>query len=205
VTSARFLVATVLASFALVACTSQPAPPVTGFLSDYSSLRPEGSDTLRWAPQARLRQYDRFIIDPVVVFLHPKADPSRIPPEKRDQLTTYMRGAVIEAIEGGYEVVTAPGPGVARVRIALTDITSSTQALNVLPPTRLTGLGLGGAALEAEVVDSLTGEQVSALVESRLAQRLNLPAGWTNTGDAEAVMRDWASRFRRTLDAAHGR
>lgn len=87
--------------------------------------------------------------------------------------------------------------------IAVTDIESSTPALNVLPQTRLSGTGLGGASMEAELLDSQTGEQIGALVEGQKGSRVSL-AGLEKWGDAKSVMDDWAERFRKRLDEAHG-
>jgi len=37
----------------------------TGFLSDYSRLQVVSDDSLRYVPQSKLKQYSKFIIDPV--------------------------------------------------------------------------------------------------------------------------------------------
>jgi hypothetical protein len=83
---------------------------------------------------------------------------------------------------------------VARIRVALTDI-KETGALNILPQASLLGAGIGGAAMEAEVVDSLTGRQIGAVVESRKGSRVP----FSNLGDwgtAKGVMDYWANRFK---------
>jgi hypothetical protein len=58
--------------------------------------------------------------------------------------------------------------------------------------------------MEAELVDSQTGEQIGALIESKKGSRLSL-AGMTRWGDAKAAMDEWAQRFEQRLDEAHGR
>ena len=40
------------------------------------------------------------------------------------------------------------------------------------------GMGRGGAAIEAELLDSQSGEPFAALVETRLARRMDVTAGW---------------------------
>jgi hypothetical protein len=76
--------------------------------------------------------------------------------------------------------------------------------MNILPQTKLIGSGLGGATLEVEMVDSETGEQIGALVESQLGKRLSLE-GVSTWGDAKGVMDRWANRLRQRIDEAHGR
>lgn len=39
-------------------------------------------------------------------------------------------------------------------------------------------MGRGGAAIEAELLDSQSGEPFAALVETRLARRMDVTAGW---------------------------
>lgn len=70
------------------------------------------------------------------------------------------------------------------------------------PQTRLIGAGLGGASMEAEMVDSQTGRQIGAVVESQLGKRLSM-AGIRTWGDAKQVMDDWAKKLKKRLDDAH--
>jgi len=158
----------------------------------------------RYIAPGRLRDYSKFIIDPVAVHLHRRsAAKKKISEEDLTDLKNYMHTALVKAIEDRYEVVYRPGPGVARVRVALTDIKKAEILLNIHPASKLMGAGLGGASLEAELVDSQTGEQIGALVESQLGDRLSLD-GLSTWGDAKAIMDDWAGRFRKRLDEAHG-
>jgi hypothetical protein len=60
------------------------------------------------------------------------------------------------------------------------------------------GAGIGGASMEAEVVDSMTGEQIGAVVESKKGS--NIP--FANLGEWDAarqVIDDWAKRFKKNL------
>jgi hypothetical protein len=172
-----------------------------GFLSDYSRLEPENG-SLRYIDMKRLSAYDQFIIDPVIVHLH---GTDKGPDMKtRRELANYMHNAIVNAIRDRYMVVSQPAPGVARLRIAITDVDKSTPALNVLPQTKLVGMGLGGASMEGELLDSKTGEQIGAVIKSQKGSRISL-SGLKEWGDAKAVMDDWAERFRRRLDEAHGK
>ena len=67
---------------------------------------------------------------------------------------------------------------------------------------QITGVGLGGASMEAELLDSLTGEQVGAVVQNQKGSRLSM-SGTKEWGDAKAVMDEWAKRFRKRLDEVH--
>ena len=66
------------------------------------------------------------------------------------------------------------GPGVGRFRQSLTDLEKSKPLLNIVPQTRMTGAGLGGAAFEGEILDSQTQEQLVAIVWAIKGKRLSL-------------------------------
>jgi hypothetical protein len=181
----------------------------TGFLSDYSNLKPSSDVSYRHIPsQATIRRYSKFIIDPVVIHFHTgsKAIEERTKGKITEQditdLKNYMHDAIVDAISDRYGIAYRPGPGVARVRIAVTDLKKANVLMNIHPGSKLLGSGLGGASLEAEWIDSQTGEQIAALVESQLGDRLSLD-GLSEWGDAKAIMDGWAQRFRQRLDEAH--
>lgn len=175
----------------------------TGFLSDYSRLRSVSGTTLRYvSPKSKISGYSKFIIDPVVVHFHSKAKGADMSSRELAELRQYMYASFHNAILDHYSVVRQPGPGVARIRIALTDLEKSSPAMNVLPPTKIVGIGLGGASMEAELLDSQTGEQIAAVVESQKGKRLSLE-GLSKWGDAKAVIDGWVQRFKERLDEAH--
>jgi len=76
-------------------------------------------------------------------------------------------------------------------------------ALNISIYTKITGAGLGGAAMEGEMVDSMTGEQIAAASRWGSGSRI-LRAGFTHTGDAKILMDRWAKDLRKSIDEAHG-
>jgi Protein of unknown function (DUF3313) len=196
---------------ATVLCGCGPGKPArTGFLSDYSRLEAQSDVSYRYtAPGNQLGQYSKFIIDPVEIqfYTGSKAEKAGAKGKlKEDDLTdlkNYLHDALVKAIEDRYEVVYHPGPGVARLRTAITDLKKSRIVQNILPIGKVLGTGLGAAALEAELVDSQTEKQIGALVESQSGKRLSLD-GYSTWGDAKAVLDRWAKRFRKHLDDAHG-
>jgi hypothetical protein len=174
----------------------------TGFLSDYSDLEPDDG-SLRYVNMKRLGSYDRFILEPVVVKLYGTPVGARPAPETSRELANYMHNAIVNAIRDRYIIVSQPGPGIAKIRVALTDIEKSTPALNILPQTKISGIGIGGASMEAEVIDSRTGEQIGAVIQNQKGKRISM-SGLKKWGDAKSVMDDWVERFRKRLDEAHG-
>ncbi len=192
----------------LVQCGCESGGPVrTGFLTDYSRLRAESDTSLRYINEQALGAYSGFIVDEVKVHFFTGASAieakseGKITEQELKDLTNYFHSAIVKAIsDSGRKVVHRAGPGVARIRVALTDI-KETGTLNVLPQASLLGAGIGGVAMEAEVVDSVTGKQVGAVVESRTGSRVP----FSNLGDwgtAKGVMDDWAKRLQKHLEEA---
>jgi len=190
----------------LIQCGCDSGGPArTGFLSDYSKLRAASDESYRYVDERAVDKYPSFIVDEVKVHFFTGASAieakseGKITEQELKRLTDYLRSAIIKAILGsGRKVVRRAGPGVARLRVALTDI-KETSALNVLPAVSLAGTGVGGAAMEAEVLDSVTGKQIGAVVESRKGSRVP----FSNLGDwgtAKGVMDHWAKRLQKRLE-----
>lgn len=189
----------------LVGCSGRPNVGHSGFLRDYSKLKLEEDGAKRYLnPSKNLRQYNKFIIDPVVVHFAPDAKGTAIDPAELKELTDYFHTELGVSLSKRYQVVNAPAPGVLRLRIAITDIEKTTPVANIHPAMKLSGIGLGGAAMEAEAVDSLSGERVGAVVDSQSGGRLGVTAGLKKYGHAEQVMDGWIERFVERLDKAHG-
>jgi hypothetical protein len=190
----------------LVGCQAHKASP-SGFLDDYSKLKPNPvvEDALYYQdPSRSLREYDKFMLDPVIVHFAPNAKGTAVDPAKLKTLTDYCRDEAVKALSERYRVVDAPGPGVLRPRAALTDIKKTMPAMNIHPATKLSGVGLGGASMEAEALDSQTGERVFAVVDTRQGDRLAIAAGLDPLGHAKQVIRHWIERFVKRVDEAHG-
>jgi hypothetical protein len=209
ITGKRTLVilASVVLAGSLAAWATQKSSQ-SGFLGDYAQLKPsaERDGALYWEDRAmRLSNYKKFMVDPIVVHFAPNAAGTAVDPGELKELTDYFHSQTVKALSKNYQVVTAAGPGVLRVRAAITDINKTVPLANIHPGTKLTGLGLGGASMEAEAVDSGTNKRLAAVVETREGSRLGIAAGLSTFGHAKEVMDFWIERFVKRLDAAHGR
>ncbi|MBN1491495.1 MAG: DUF3313 domain-containing protein [Phycisphaerae bacterium] len=191
----------------LSGCTSS-GPEFSGFLGDYTQIKPRPDMEAAFGyinPARSLAEYDKFLLDEVRVHFAPGAEGVAIDPDKLKELTDYFEKEARKRISKGYDVVGQPGPGVLRLRVAITDVKQTTAWLNIHPATKLAGAGLGSASLEAEGVDSQTGERVFAAVDKRPGNRLSVKEGFEEFGHAKQVMVLMIDRFIKRLDEAHGR
>ncbi len=176
----------------------------SGFLSDYSKLERIDDSMLQFVDETA-GDYSSFIIEPIVIAFRQAPGEQVFTDEELNELSAYFEEAAIDALsrDEGYPIVKSPGPGVARIRIGITDVEETIGVLNLSIYTKITGLGLGGASFEGEMVDSVTGEQLAATVRWGTGSRI-LKAGITHTGDAKIAIDRWAKDLRAQVDEAHG-
>jgi hypothetical protein len=196
---------------------------VSGFLGDYSGLYPDpknGDLLIYEKSKDALKNYRKFIIDPVTVYLLPEARDRGIDPDDLDRLARYFTDAITDELIGsGYEVVTDPGPGVLELQIAITNVEptggkknaalkagTTAASVTVAPGVGLLvpRLSVGKIGIEGEGIDSVSGERMVAVVTGKGGRRwfsgFNAYKKW---GDIEAAFRTWAKNFRKRLDELH--
>jgi hypothetical protein len=142
-----------------------------------------------------------FIVDRVgVQFHHGAKSQGKLTRKEINDLTNYMHAKIVKAVEdSGNRVAYQPAAGVGRLRTAFTDIQKS-DAVSLVPQVRLAGIGLGGVSVEVEIVDSMTGEQIGAVVETQKGSRI--PFAQLGEWDAaKGVMDDWAKRTQKLLES----
>lgn len=182
----RLLLAVPALCLSLAGCNN-PRPTQTGFLSDYTSLQEVDSTKLRYVGP-ELPSYNAFIVDPVEL----RIDRKVLSESERAEVARYFRAAAVRVLEDqDLAVVQEAGIGVARVRIALTDVHKAVWFLNLHPGAKLTGAGLGGASMETEVIDSVSGRQIAALVQSGRGNQFELDT-FSSLDDVKDVIDAWA-------------
>jgi hypothetical protein len=185
----------------------------TGYLSDYSKLKEvsgiesvEGS-TFRYNNSSAVKgEYQGIILDPVIVKFQTDCKAAqaeskgKLTKQDVNDLTNYLYSATIDAInDSGYKIVYRTGAGVARVRVAITDLRKTNILFAAVPTARITTrIGVGGAAIESEMVDSVSGKQIAACVESKPGSRIPF-TGLSDWGGAKYAMDNWVSQFRKQL------
>jgi hypothetical protein len=190
----------------------------SGFLGDYSKLKPGGEDRaalIYVKPGVDFKVYKKIMFDRVLVSLADKSEYNEVDPAIWAELATYYQNALLKAVKGGYEHVDKPGPGVLRVRPVITGVKASKPVSNTLSTIVPVGmivagatkyisddnLGTGEAATEIEVVDSMSGERLAAAVDRRQGGKSVFRGKWKDTKQAFDF---WAERFRLRLDEARG-
>jgi hypothetical protein len=153
----------------------------SGFLKDYSQLKEEkdakGEKVMRYlSPKLTSGAYSKVMIDRVDFYPAPRPDKS-VDSATLHQISDYYDKALRQKIGAKTTVVDQAGPGVVRMRVAITAVTSETAALKAYQyiPIALIVQGAKSAAgaraknaelyTELEVLDSQTGERIGAVVK----------------------------------------
>jgi len=185
----------VILCLALAAACKSRGPDGVGFLDDYSRMkktsRIDRKDSWEWMkPGIDLRKYDYLLIDPIIVQGHPGSDTEKLSAELKKKATDGFRKVLAETIDPYYAIVQEPGPNVLRVRIALTDLTPDE------------GEGEGRASLEAELLDSRTGDPLAAFISTIEGGK----GGWRAEKKwlaVEGAFIEWSNALLEYMDSFH--
>jgi hypothetical protein len=188
----------------LYACGGQTQVD-NGFLSDYSKLkknpRHAGSKIYN-NPDTPVKNYSRFIVNPVQVRLSSLGTSRRTDSTKLQEISQYTHQQFVAALQnGGYQVVTSPGPGTMIIRSALTEVAPS----DLQSRSFMMNVSLGGASIEAEFIDALTGETIAEVMESQRGTHTEVAKDLNEFSNAKDVIDRWAVRLVQWLDREHGK
>jgi uncharacterized protein DUF3313 len=189
------------------------APEESGFLKDYAELQPQegySAQKVYIDPTAQWSKYNAIAIDSVTIWVTDKSEaPS---PEDQQMLTDMLYKALNDKIGEKFTIVNHAGPGVIRLRAALTQAEGAKVALNaittVIPQLRLpstivgtaadTAKLVGSASAEAELVDSVTSVRLAAAMDA-LAGTKGILRAFSKWADIQAACDDWGERMTKFL------
>ena len=216
------LACSALATALLTGCTTVQKAPIEqadvncGLIGKYCSMLTPGTDkqmALRYVnPAAQWSQYHKVEIHPVTYW---GSEEAKIPHADQQALVNYFNQTLREQFGKKFEVVDEPGPGVMTLTVALTDAESATPVLRsismIVPQAHMlsnikyltTGTFpfVGGAQVEAKVMDSMSGQVLAAAVNKRLGGG-NVTTGFQwKWGDVKNAMNYWAEQSANVLSS----
>ena len=186
----------------------------SGFLSDYSGMKKGPSGGADWVyikEGVDLAKYKKVMVDQVTFFLKDDAKYKGIQQEDIKELTDAFDNAVRENIGKYYELADQSGPGVLRIRVAITDLIPNNPGMSAVTTVMPVGLGIsmlkkavtgkhsgvGETCMEMEVLDSLTNERIAAAIDEYSGGKLSGLKKW---GSTEEAFKFWTERIRKRLD-----
>jgi hypothetical protein len=211
----RFLasLAAVVIGAALASCAAAP-PKYSGYLGDdYKLLKEEkdplGAPVLRFiSPQLTPANYHSLIIEPVQFYPEPRPD-SQVSMGALNDIRDYLYKSMREKVGAKVNVVDKPGPGVARIRSAITAVNAQTEALAayqyipialIVTAAKRASSGTPEDArifAEAEVLDSVSGVRLAVAVREGTGERLKQAA----TGGPQVTLNELKPVIDKWVDA----
>ena len=216
------LACSALAVALLSGCTTVQKAPIEQadlnceLIEKYCSMLTPGTDkqmALRYVnPAAQWSQYRKVMIHPVTYW---DSEEAKIPHADQQALVNYFNQTLREQLGKKFEVVDEPGPGVMTLMVALTNAETATPVLRsismIVPQAHMlsnikyltTGTFpfVGGAEVEAKVMDSMSGQVLAAAVDKRLGGG-NITTGFQwKWGDVENAMKFWAEHAANVLSS----
>lgn len=197
--------------------------PKSGFLQDYSLLTPDDPiKAVNWVyvnEKADYSTYNKIMLDDVVFFVSKDADYKGFEANELADLGKAFQQAMVMNLSGVYEFTDTPGPGVIRIRLAVTNLIPSnsvTGTVSTIVPVGLalsavkkavTGshIGMGEVAIEGEVVDAQTNEILGAVIDSKTGKKYKIAKGTSKWGHAIDIFNTWGQNVRARLDKYSGR
>ncbi len=198
--------------FIVAGCATTPQGDYSGFLDSYPELEKTegGHGALTYIREGvDWDAYEGIIIDPVQTILDSDSDESEISSEELQELTTFFREAILREIEErDLQVVEETGPGVLRMRVAITFLKPGDLAaysIGWVPfisyassaKQLATGaaFGVGEAMIEAEILDANSGRRLAVIIDREVGAKINVSGGVTKWGHVERAFEKWAKRF----------
>jgi hypothetical protein len=175
----------------LLLCATDLSAEDSGFLSDYSKLKPVAGTDIRMytAPNAYtdFKNYTAVMIDQPELVIADDSKYKGIKPDDAKVVADTMRKALSDAVSknGRVKVVDKPGPGVLYARLAASNVHLKKKSRGVLGYTPA-GFVVGSAVsasqdMMAPVVDRISSEKKAKAGESWMEEH--------------TVMAYWATRF----------
>ncbi|OUR63819.1 hypothetical protein A9Q79_08655 [Methylophaga sp. 42_25_T18] len=161
-----------------------------------------------------LKKYSKIIIEPVEVWLHPESEYKGIEPDTMKAMADSFAQILVNELEPEYGVVGQVADDTLVVRLAIMGLKTKKKkrgllgyipvalVVSALNTDALERVSLIDAGIEAEILDSVTGERLAVLVDTGIrtpeAEKGGKKLSWK---DIEMSLRFYAKRFKAQLDA----
>src|SRR5215467_6319850 len=124
-------IALVPSAGAQTGATDSGVPNASGFLQDYTRLKPVPQKEGRYAwaaPDAQLRQYTKLMLPPMEIWIDRDAPYRGLSADVVQRIASIYQASFARVLAPEFPVVDQPGPGVATCRFAITGVTPDRPA-----------------------------------------------------------------------------
>lgn len=169
---------------------------------------PDRAGAMRWQKPDYVRSdYSRVMIEPVTLFISPVSKSQGLKADELKYLSDRFSKAITQALEPEIPIVSKKGAGVLYVRTAITNVKLAKKQLGLLGYTPIALFAsppgeppftLEDASLEIEVLDSMSGERISILIDKMPNSGNGQELTWSSI---DKTLSYYAERFKARLKA----
>jgi len=208
-------------AFSISACSSTsndnsteaPTNKHSGFLSDYSQLKPvdvgDDSQLTRYiSKELKARNYTKVMFDPISYYPAPKTTDT-VSQEVLGEISQYFNKTLSTEIAKEIPVVNNAEEGTLRFKMAITGVKILDKELALyqyVPIAFLVNAAKGGLTdvevhfqIEAEIVDSLTGEVMASAVKIGVGETLENDTTSLTLANLKPLIDKWAKVMQNTI------
>ena len=181
----------------------------SGWMNDYDSLVfNEERNAFIFFNEAKRGTYTKVILDEVVIY----SENGEAAGEIAEQSTRYMSEGLAELLASKSLAASEPGPGILRLRLAITAVEKSKEDLKVYNFVPVAAVFRGAQAatgnvatyidamFEAEMVDSVSGDRVAAIVAKGIEETEKRSGDDLTFDDVKPTLDKWLTQYSETLD-----
>ena len=197
--------------------------PKSGFLQDYSQLGKDDmmkkADKIYINKKTDFGKYDQIMLDDIVFMIADEAKFKGFEAKELTDLADAFSKAIMMNLAGSYEFTDKSGPGVMRLRVALTNLNPNnpvTGTITTIIPIGIlasgvkkgaTGehIGMGEVSFEGEILDSRSGEILAAVIDAESGKKYKIHKSVSKWGQTIDIFNKWAQTLRKRLDTLTGR
>ncbi len=185
----------------------------SGFLSDYGMLEKvkskDESVLMRYiSPELKKRAYTQVVLDPVSFYPAPKPS-DNISASVLKEISNYANQSFSAAIKSSTNLSTQANENAIRIKLAITGVSivdKELAAYQYIPIAFLANAATGGLSemvvnfqIEAEIIDSLTGEVLALATKSGLGETLKDDKTPLSLENIKPLIDSWAKTMQVTL------
>jgi len=181
----------------------------SGWMKDYDSLTyKEERNAFIFFNEAKRGMYKKVILDEVVIY---SAD-GETQGEIAEKSSSYMAKGLADLLENKGLAASEPGPDVIRLKVAITAVEKSKEDLKVYNFVPVAAVFRGAQAatgnvatyidamFEAEMVDSVSGDRVAAIVAKGIEETEKRSGDELTFDDVKPSLDKWLGQYSTTLD-----
>jgi len=193
----------------------------SGFLNNYHLFKPNPRMDNSWVRTKKnvtietLKSYKSIAIAPIELWLAPRKPTQITDKNKQKALNAYFEQLIKDKLADSYKIVPQGTKDSLLIRLALTNIEEKSpefEVLDILPFRIAINAGegayrlatdqkavIGEAGLEAEFVDTNTGDGLVAIIMNSKTDEMNVDDKASNIDSLKAIIDGWVAQLANAL------